>query len=142
MRDILFRGKRLDKKDEWVEGGIVHQTDFYGDSVDRHYIIDGTDTDDNIGPAYRVHPDTIGQYTGLTDRNGKRIFGGDIIKAADASPEYSLVVIRDEGYGFFNDYYFGGEWYDTEPICGVDWFLCDEIIGNIHDNPELLEVTE
>ena len=159
MRDILFRGKRLDKKDEWVEGGIVHQTDFYGDSVNRYYIIDGTDTDDNIGPAYRVHPDTIGQYTGLTV-NGTKVFEGDIVAIPpNMSRKSTLGVVKFGDYktppygvdktnrGFYIRWYYENE--AIEEMLRRDivfWFNYSHvdisIIGNIHDNPELLEVAE
>lgn len=137
MREILFRGKRIDNG-ELVEGGIVHQTDFYGDSVDRYFIIDGTDTDDNIGPAYRVHPDTVGQFTGLTDKNGKKIFEGDFVvvplsgKSAKGIVEYfktdicGFVVITQPQYSNY--------------VLQKNYVY--EVIGNIHDNPELLEVSE
>ena len=135
MREILFRGKCIEMGEkcfQWIEG-------FYAEDDGKPLI--AINKENGLNGSF-VDLSTVGQFTGLTDKNGKRIFGGDIIKAAEASPEYSLVVIRDEGYGFFNDYYFGGEWHDTEPISDVDWFVCDEVIGNIYDNPELLEVTE
>ena len=133
MREILFRGKRIDNG-ELVEGVIVHQTDFYGDSVDRYFIIDGTDTDDNIGPAYRVHPDTVGQFTGLTDKNGKMIFEGDFVvvplsgKSAKGIVEYfktdicGFVVITQPQYSNY--------------VLQKNYAY--EVIGNIHDNPDLL----
>lgn len=138
MREILFRGKRIDNG-ELVEGGIVHQTDFYGDSVDRYFIIDGTDTDDNIGSAYRVLPDTVGQFTGLTDKNGKKIFEGDIIKGKFSN--YAIWADEAERAFVYGKSYKGGyknlmSDYLLKSSCpnGI------EIIGNIHDNPELLEV--
>ena len=138
MREILFRGKRIDNG-KWVKGGIVHQIDFYGDSVDRYFIIDGTDTDDNIGPAYRVYPDTVGQYTGLTDKNGKKIFEGDILKEYGSAPEHSLMVIKNTGFGCFVEFYFHGEKHSTEQVGHTGWLSYDEVIGNVHDNLKLLE---
>lgn len=72
MREVLFRGKQM-HDNEWIYGGALHQTDCYGMEVDRWFIIDGTDTNDyDIGYPIRVIPKTIGQYTGLKDKNGKK----------------------------------------------------------------------
>lgn len=93
MREIYGRGYLLNKN-EWCEqnlgwyyGGILHQTDFYGERVDRWFIIDGTDTQDyDIGPEYEVVPESVGQYTGMnefvvTDRTfNKPLFEGDIVE--------------------------------------------------------------
>lgn len=149
MREILFRGKRIDNG-EWVEVQtlvVIHQDDNdlifmpqHGEDVTADPM-EGNDRalTSIYGNYYQILPQTVGQYTGLTDKNGRKIFDGDIIKAADSFPEYSLMVIRAEGYGYFMDYYFGGEKHDTEQIRGADWFLSDEVIGNVHDNSELLE---
>lgn len=130
MREILFRGKRVDNG-EWVHGGIVHQTDHYGEPVDRYYIIDGTETQDyDIGYEYEVVPETVGQFTGLRDKNGKRIFEGDILSFETMRGTISFTVYYDEECGVwqpFGDSYCG---FDPKDV---------EVIGNIHDNPELLE---
>ena len=127
MREIRFRGKIV-RTGEWVCGEIVHQTDHYGETVDKYFIIDGTETKDyDIGYEYEVIPETVGQFTGLTDKNGKRIFEGDIVKVGV--------------------YYYCGCYPHTETRVlevKIPDFYCwqkdgMEVIGNIHDNPELLE---
>ncbi|MCH5213067.1 MAG: hypothetical protein J1G06_08625 [Oscillospiraceae bacterium] len=137
MRDILFRGKRKDNG-EWVEGYVVHQTDFYGDKVDRYFIIDGTETNDyDIGPAYEVIPETVGQYTGLKDKNGTKIFEGDILSGL------FLFGMEVKAVCAFRDGAFGALWQRGNievfnaftSVCNVKW----EILGNTHDNPELME---
>lgn len=153
MREILFRGKTLTGK--WFEGAYYKQEEFYGDKEDAHVIITSKDTLDNdFGLLYSVViPETIGQYTGLTDKNGKKIFEGDIVNYKDArkfsdndeleeAEEQDLCtdVIKFKNGRFFplprrcdcEDYYYSYGSYDFK------------VIGNIHDNPELLksEVTD
>lgn len=132
MRDILFRGKRTDNG-EWVKGGIVHQTNFYGDPWDAWFIIDGEDgpKDFDIGSEYRVDPDTVGQFSGHTDRNGKPVFEGDIVKWKRG------IVVSTVQVSYW------GRWVlryrDTvyRELYGIDASEL-EVIGNVHDNPELL----
>ncbi len=136
-RDILFRGKRIDNS-MWIYGSL------------RQYK-DGTCgiCDIELGHTYRVDKATVGQYTGLTDKNGKKIFEGDILqiaKKSDALGTYffppvqypiNVVVKWDlcawmwEVQGKEGPYYihFPDAWCHYE---------C-KVIGNIHDNPELLE---
>ena len=127
MREILFRGKRLDNG-EWVEG-------FYQASPSgNHYI-----TYICAGGAHpdKVNPNTVGQYTGLCDKNGKKIFEGDILEGRDYDEEDGYgVVVWDDGAFFIGNGSFSGTFYDN--YYGEDF----EVIGNIHDNPELLKGTE
>ena len=119
MREILFRGKRT-KTGEWVSGLIWHHTEkaslIYSDELDKHVW---------------VHPETVGQFTGKTVKNGK-VFDGDILKSIDGiflvrwDEEKSAFVMRFLEYPF-ETLYLEEMWDDAE------------IIGNIHDNPELLE---
>ena len=137
MQEILFRGKTLD--DEWVEGAYYHQTEFYGDSFDGHNIITTTDElEDNMMNVCLVIPETIGQYTGLTDKNGTKIFEGDIVKAQDdlfGSPFCNGItgkVVYEETAFFI----------EPQDPMETQWLFNEcavyEVIGNIHDNPELL----
>lgn len=138
MREIIFRGKS--KNDgEWICGGAVHQTDCYGDEVDRWFIIDGTETFDyDIGEPIRVISETIGQYTGLTDKNGKKIFEGDIVKCISSFDAKDMVVIFEAAEFHLVDCQ---RYKNYTECCGYRHFgtLETEVIGNIHDNPELVE---
>lgn len=84
----------------------------------------------------QVSPSTIGQYTGLTDKNGKKIFEGDVVKVTDDYGEFSSC---DCGCG--NVIFLDGMWYVDEDVNNGLFNLNNvyyiEIIGNIHDNPEL-----
>ena len=139
MREILFRGKRLDNG-EWVEGAFLNDRDgafyicpavsdiSYGDGGNRR----------RIGCWYKVDPSTVGQYTGLKDKNGKRIFEGDIIKWDYAYNEgKSYQVIYDVGGACFSaSRKHNGD--NTSTIFYNDEQYAEDI-GNIYDNPELLE---
>lgn len=135
MREILFRGKRLDNG-EWVYGLLCRVGDTYAN-------IRRMDT----GVLYSVFTNTIGQFTGLTDKNGRKIFEGDIIHleysqmffGGEYCGEYTAEVSYEEGC-FITDGINNGDEIET-PLSGFDNDEV-EIIGNIHDNPELLEVTE
>ena len=127
MREILFRGKRIDNG-KWVYGDYWHlpEKNFYCIS-DKEF-------------NRKVTSETVGQYTGLTDKNGKKIFEWDIVKTKFG--RICKVI-------FFQSPCYCG--IDLIPLedkhkCPdkFDLYLSDnlEVIGNIHDNPELLEVTE
>lgn len=133
MREILFRGKRVDN-DEWVEGNL-----FVSDTDGRTHILVGTR---RFTIEWEVDPYTVGQYTGLKDKNGKRIFDGDIVRFAErrlGGEDASVVeqVTFDEG-GFCTHRYFLNNWL-RNGLCGNTKLEGIEVIGNIHDNPELLE---
>jgi uncharacterized phage protein (TIGR01671 family) len=133
MREILFRGKRIDNV-EWVEGYlyITHNGE---------YEIGYYDAEVNIERlTYIVDPATVGQYTGLTDKNGKRIFEGDVVSTDIARP-YLVVEFRD-GCFMFNCNDGGEDYYDIMlPILKEPQTIYQygEVIGNIHDNPELVK---
>lgn len=130
MREILFRGKSI-YSDGWVEGIAFPHDD---KSVTVFYPIYGGF--DEI----EVIPETIGQYTGLTDKNGKKIFEGDILSAHldDAFPdEETRGCVCWHDYGWHIKI---GAHLETLEQDWVGQFL--EVIGNIYDNPELLKGEE
>ena len=121
-------------------GGIVHQTDFYGDIIDEYRIVDGTSTEDNdIGYNYKVIPETVGQFTGLFDKNGKKIFEGDIVRDSTGH-EFGHVEFSNGFWRVFNDDVeeFLSNWARHAYSKKLGQYIKAEIIGNIHDNPELL----
>lgn len=157
MRDILFRGKT--NKGKWVQGFYVCL------NVKSHRIYSGyaeTDCGNYYPDCYDVIPETIGQYTGLTDSNGKKIFEGDIIRYADKY-DYNCYLESLDNAEAYDDVDFGNILTIDEVVYGVevgypafdlnkhDWEVnglsnlnesCQyfyEVIGNIHDNPELLK---
>ena len=126
MREILFRGKKTGFN-EWVYGLIYSEDNTIFVLKEINHKIE-----------WYVDADTIGQYTGLTDKNGKKIFEGDIVAGAA-----SWQGIRKNGVVAFREGSFGLIWYRGEIeqfnpfpcMCNIEY----EVIGNIHDNPELLK---
>lgn len=152
MREILFRAKRLDNG-EWVYGDLLTPTDI----MDVWEISENT----GMGDRYEIDPETVGQYTGLKDRNGNKIFEGDIVKF---NKQIGKIVFEKGAFGVGMD-----ENIDYENIednveifskgwngysgCYNDNFIslweimwnfddkageCIEVSGNIYDNFELL----
>lgn len=161
MREILFRGKRLDNG-EWVEGyytelpcGSLGATIFSNDDElvcedTKSYIIKVFTKQhtnySNSNPLqviecekYEVIPETVGQFTGLTDKNGKKIFEGDIVKG-----DLGLGYGDNENHIAYIEYQEDGMSFCLVEILEEDFGKCAEIsddlevIGNIYDNPELL----
>ena len=124
MREILFRGKRTDNG-TWTCGYLFC-------TWERAYLCWGTTN--SVPIMEEVIPETVGQYTGLTDKNGKKIFEGDIVTGYF---NHEKIV----GYIFY-----GGNaqfFIQRDGIYGIGLDNSDcwlEVIGNIHDNPELLKV--
>ncbi len=140
MREILFRGKYVDD-DKWIYGHYVHQ---YG--ADMIYLPDGTDREYGFD-YYHIDPETIGQYTGLTDKNGKKIFEGDIVKYKNTDGAvYKGVKLTVAGKVVYNEKVTGFAIYGKDELgakhCDYSPIKQIEIIGNIHDNPELLKECE
>ena len=134
VRTIIFRGKRIDNG-EWVCGFIVKMFGTY-------HIIDK----DDENTAYEVIPETVGQHTGLKDKNGKRIFEGDILSIPfeeDRSPYEENSIYYENGEVYFDTERYG--WYVrfreyNDEISLWEYDNTDiEVISNIYDNPELLK---
>lgn len=124
MREILFRGKRVDNG-EIIESDSILQIS--GKNPLLWFASDGW---------IEVIPDTVGQFTGLTDKNGKKIFEGDIVRFSHDAYDEDFIgeVIFDEYESCFTLKY--GDGWVVFSYIGE----CYEVIGNIHDNTELLEV--
>ena len=152
MREILFRGKRLDNG-EWAEGylyehepalvGIVSEND--APEPSKWFIARTGFADWNMPRPVEfveVDPSTVGQYTGLKDRNGKRVFDGDIV----TQNWYDHDEPSDDSFGevVFCEYDCSFSVMDIQKDSIVPLGRCHayhweaEVIGNIHDNPELL----
>ena len=138
MREILFRGKTYN--DKWVQGLLVQ--------MDDHLTQIRKLGSDGIGYYdYSIVPSTVGQYTGLTDKNGKKIFEGDVLNLHDQIPMF-------DGYDTDEIVYNGKVMYiknqgmfvcegnnDGNALCALNLDKC-EVIGNIYDNPELSEAAK
>lgn len=139
-REILFRGKRIDGGG-WVYGNYSEAI-FYTTN-EREYQIETKDDDYN---HYGVFPETVGQFTGLVDKNGDKIFEGDIVNiVAPKKTDYIGIVVWGEYCDNFHllethlGFYI--KWI-TENFYRQDigfWKPYIEVIGNIHDNPEMFK---
>lgn len=128
MREILFRGKRLDSG-EWVYGYYVYAPNHFNQ---QEHLIQPVADDGRLATLRKVDPETVGQFTGKFDKDGKRIFEGDICRVYDliykVEFKYSLW-----GFAILSKKVYCHPAFDSH--CGE---RC-EVIGNIYDNPELLE---
>ena len=132
MREILFRGKTYDGK--WKQ----EQTWVYGDLLQDGYDYDVAIWNERYKSVDEVIPETVGQYTGLTDKNGKKIFEGDIVAGALLEierPVNSVVTFHNGSFGVLKHRKTKEHFFRFESMFNVRY----EVIGNIHDNPELLK---
>ena len=128
MRDIKFRGKQINNG-EWVYGDFVHHDGI----TDIHF-----QTGDGEAHFISVDPETVGQFTGLSDKNGKEIYEGDICEAwSQGTKGIGEIKRRIDGLWIFYPAWQLNEFWGLMPSAngGTDV----EIIGNVHDNPELME---
>lgn len=160
MREILFRGKRCNNG-EWVQGSYIraeHHWHKFG--IHEDWIALGASANGGwfaLHSKYAVKPETVGQFTGLTDKNGKKIFEGDLLNGfqypfyhsqSDEHNYFAEVIWFPENcaFGFYTHK------HPTAKVSGVsagnadfiedfnsdDW----EVIGNIHDNPRTFKINK
>ena len=147
MREILFRGKT--KNNEWVEGLYLTYDPKHYDHLENpsHVIVNNLEAlgcglciqeSEMTGENLDVYSDTIGQFTGLTDKNGKKIFEGDVVvMTLPAAKMHWRAVCKFHSGAFGLVWHHMGveRWQAFAAICNAEY----EVIGNIYDNPELAE---
>ena len=138
MREIIFKAKRKDNG-EWVEGYYLNVAKI------NHFICTGKIKLNGavkgiLAPEmYEIDPDTLCQYTGLTDKNGEKIWENDIVQAwSEGSNAIGKVIRRVDGLYIMYPAYQKKEFWGLYP--NKNGKTTVEVIGNIFDNPELLEV--
>ena len=140
MREILFRGKRVDNG-EWVEGDLVQGIKkqagmaFIWSESSAPFPLDVFE--------FKINPATLGQYTGLTDKNGKKIFGGDVVEQnwydynEPIAESFGVVVYCESNCSFS---VMDANENRIVPLGSCHAYHWEaEVIGNIHDNPELMK---
>lgn len=136
-REILFRGKRVDNG-KWIEGNLFETNKSTVKSLSLIPMIQVIDRDTLYHSSYEVHPESVGQFTGLTDKNGVKIFEGDIVET-----KFGIGYIKYQSCTFLikddkskltsvNSLY-------SCTDCGLGGAIFCEVIGNITDNAELLQ---
>ena len=137
-REIKFRGKcspQSKYKGEWVTGSLV-----VPEQIKDNEVLILVAHSDNCKTTYHVDKDTIGQFTGLYDKNGKEIYEGDILRFYFNGNEHIVYVGFNSEVGAWCVAFKGSRYVGTTPL-GV--WLCEhkdiENIGNVHDNSELIK---
>lgn len=132
MREILFRGKLL-ANNEWVAGNLISLD--VGQRDKEYHIVSDRYINIYLDLMTVVIPETVGQWTGLVDKDGVKIFEGDIVWNG-----HGLVGVVVWGYGEFEIEFVDGQ---VKAYWDMTQYINQEhtrVLGNIHDNPELLEV--
>lgn len=138
-REIKFRGFNR-KNNVWLYG-------FYLQNRGAHFVCPDEFATGKSWDDYEIDPDTRGEFTGRKDKNGKEIYEGDVLMSQFSEKPFGVVTWHTDGY-FFIDFSFG-EWQyygnGFVPLGEIMKRKIDgkshqfEVIGNIHDNPELLK---
>ena len=132
MREILFRGKS-----NWDDGKVKKGDWLYSMTISRHCYNDEEISSYYIGNGNKtIDGKTLGQYTGLTDKNGTKIFEGDILEFSDRF----VVVFWHTHLGCWDSNFlkFTNKENSRDDMSPLNWDNKSKVIGNIHDNPELL----
>ena len=136
MREILFKGKKKDNG-EWIEGYLMNggmpgeKRIFIGKLVIGKWTVTADEFDE-------VDPDTICEYTGLTDKNGKEIWENDIVEAwSQGSRAIGTVKQRVDGLWIMSPAWQNHEFWELKPNSNGETTV--EVLGNAFDNPELLQ---
>lgn len=144
MREILFRGKRKDNG-EWICGDLLQDVESGICAIVSYVNLGGNIHDLSESCIFAVIPETVGQYTGHTDKNGVMIFEGDIVKGTAYSATTIGVIVWIDEISSFGVRYAQNltAWVNSSilrcaAIGKTDEFAAAEVIGNIYDNPELL----
>lgn len=160
-REILFRGKREDNG-EWLESKSIINYNSSLFSYKEAVMFGDKPMSDGTIRFVRVNPETVGQYTGLTDKNGKKIFEGDILKCHNNPKDLVKVVFGEFGVvdtdtecpvdtviGWHYEVIPTDELSTVEPFClsmpltnSYIKYCHMEVIGNVHDNPDLIKQEE
>lgn len=146
MRESCFRGKRI-PHGEWVNGFYAKSVDYFAEK-ERNFIqtqgLNVNGGENMLGNTslswFEVDPDTVGEFSGKRDKNNRRIFEGDIVDGLfrSATPLRAVCAFKDGAFGLAWTHGGVDHFSAFTSICNVEY----EVVGNIYDNPELLEVEE